>query len=158
MIKQVKTQARVSEEFLILSGYLDKFQPGAVVSYQEVARDTGIQMDASGKQKLRRVIRNHRKECSPIRTIGYKLAEPEMVMSILSYRLRRIDTQVKSADKSANLLKDQFFTELKPDQQKGVMFLVAVFGAIRLAADNGKKVYSTQRKSISSVPMLPEAK
>jgi len=70
-------------------------------------------------------------------------------MPILSTRISRIDRAVKRGDRSQRILQEQFFNSLSAEEQKQILFAGAVFGAIRLAADQGRQLYK-KRESLSA--------
>lgn len=144
-----RSQARASEEYLKLLEYVAELPHGAIIEYQFVEKDLKIHMDLSGKQKLRRAIINSGRAYSVIDTIGYQLAQADMSMGILARRLISIDNDVKRADQTQKVIRDSFYQELKPDEKKAVNFLGATFGAIRQAAESGKKLYSPDKKLLA---------
>jgi hypothetical protein len=88
---------------------------------------------------------------------GVRLADASGVMPILSSRIRRIDSSVKRADKSQKLLQEQFFESLSADDQKRILFAGAVFGAIRIAAEQGKQIYKRNQVSSPTISIpLPD--
>lgn len=140
-----RTLAHGTEEYLKLLNYVLEQPSGKLLRYTEVEYETGVRMDLKGKAKLRRAILRSKRECSTVQTVGYKLAEADMVMGILSVRLLRIDGAVKRADRAQRILQQQFFEALKPDEKRGVLYVGSIFGAIRLAAENGKRLYGVAK-------------
>jgi len=157
VVTKQQTTARISEEYLHLLEYVDEQVDGAVLEYRVVEDATGVAMDARGKAKLRNAIRHVRRECSNIRKVGYKLAEPEIVMGILAFRLSRIGSAVTKADKAHEILAARFFEALKPDEKKGILFIGSAFGAIRLATENAKKLYGqrVEARALQSGNVIP---
>lgn len=131
----------VSEKVLILQNYIENQKDGAEISYITIEHETGVNMDQRGKQTLRRSIKRAKKEFSTIYNYGIKLASPETALSILSNKIIRIDNSVKRAEKTQLNLKKQFFHQLTAEEKKQILFAGAVFGAIRVAAENGKLIY-----------------
>lgn len=153
-----KTVGQSSEEYLRLLGYVTEQEHGTVLEYAAVQRDTGVKMDTTGKNKLRRAILRSGREYSVMPTVGYKLADSGAVMGILSFKLMTIDNRVKSADRAQRHLQDAFLKELPEDQRKGVLFIGSIFGAIRLSAENGKRLYGKKPLQITQgnqKPILP---
>ncbi len=140
----MKTVAQMSEEAVRLTQYIEGLPEGADITYDTVREELGIKMNTIGKNKLRQAIERCRREYTNIRNVGYQLADPGNSMAILSTRLQRIDQTVKRADKSQVIIYDDFYDRLPPEQQKAVVFLGATFGAIRVAAESGKRVYGRQ--------------
>lgn len=143
-----KSIAVVSEETLKIQSYLGTVKDGETVDYRDIERGSTVKMDNAGKQKLRSALRRAKREYSPIRGIGIKLACPDMVVPILGNRIIRIDNAVKRADKTHKALQVQFFSSLTTEQQKQILFAGAVFGAIRIAAENGKMIYRKGKEGI----------
>lgn len=159
MIKNVleETLQNASEEYLKLLGYIMDKGDGYLLIYSDVQRETGVIMDPRGKSKLRRAILRSHREYAVLPNEGYKLAQPDMAMGILSFRLLRIDSQVKRADRAQRVIQDSFLKELTPEEKKGVLYIGAIFGAIRLAAEKGKKVYGKKRNLlIEGKPIVPD--
>ena len=146
-----------SEEYVKLQALVQGQRDGTLLTYDSVTKSTSIPMTRANRDKLRRVILRSGRRYIAFPSVGYELAKAETVMPILVYGLRRIDGQVKRVDKSERLLRERFFNQLPSGQQKAVLFLGAVFGAIRLAAEQGKELYSQKKlKEITtSQPIMP---
>lgn len=144
-----RSEAQASEEFLKLLAYVESRPRGSLLEYTEVERETGIKMDLKGKSKLRRAVIRSELEYTAIPTVGYQLARADIAMSILTHRLTKIDNQVKRADRATTIINKDFYGELTPDEQRGVIFLGSVFGAIRNAAENGRKLYGQSKPQLS---------
>uniref|UniRef100_A0A6M3L492 Uncharacterized protein n=1 Tax=viral metagenome TaxID=1070528 RepID=A0A6M3L492_9ZZZZ len=147
---------KLSEETLKLQQYITTQEDGTELSYLEIEQATGIDMNERGKQILRRGIKRARREYSTIRGYGIKLACPETTLPILSGKIIKIDRCVKRAEKTHHTLQEQFFSQLSPEEQKQILFAGAVFGAIRIAAENGKLIY--KRKNAEEAQKYNEIK
>lgn len=147
----MQTVGQLTEEGLRLQVFIEGLEVGREVSFLEVEKETGVRMDGKGRGSLRRALHRARREYSPMLGWGLRLADGAGVMPILSSRIRRIDGSVKRADKSQKLLQEQFFESLSLDDQKRILFAGAVFGAIRVAAEQGKTIY---RKGKVSGPTI----
>jgi hypothetical protein len=145
--KTMRTIGQLTEQGLKLQVFIEGLDPGREVSFIEAATYTGIKMDLAGRSALRRAIRRAKREYSPMVGYGVRLADAAGVMPILSTRIRRIDGSVKRADNSQKLLQEQFFESLSAEDQKRILFAGAVFGAIRVAAEQGKMIYKKQQVS-----------
>ncbi len=160
MENEKKSIAKASEEYMRLLAYVVEQPHGAMLSYDEVCHHTGVKMDIPGKAKLRRTILRSKKEYSVVPNVGYKLADADIATGILSFRLIRIDNTVKRADRAQRIIQREFLNDLTEDEKKGVLFIGSVFGAIRIAADKGKKLYSGQPVKMitqeASKPIMPE--
>lgn len=142
--------AEVSEKTLRLQEYLNNIKPGEVLSYIKITNEAGINMDEEGKQKLRSALRRAKIEYSTIPKYGIKLADSESTMPILSNKIIKINRAVQRAERTHKNLEEQFFSSLSKDEQQKVLYIGAVFGAIRVAAENGRVIYGKSTKQISS--------
>ena len=144
--KMKRTVAKVSEKTLKIEAYLKTFQPGEELSFIALEVGSGVKMDTKGKGYLRTALKRAKLEYSPIHGEGIKLANPEMTMPILINKLTKVDRAVKRADKSHKNLQTKFFASLTKTEQNQLLYVGAVFGAIRVAAENGKLIYSGKNK------------
>jgi hypothetical protein len=142
--------AQVSEDTLKLQRVLGSKLPGETLSYDDLAAESEVRMDNSGKAKLRTALKRLRLEYSPVHGFGVRLAEPALVMPLLSSKIVRIDRAVKRADRTQKNLQVQFFSSLTPEEQRQVLFAGAVFGAIRIAAENGRQLYNAKTKQVGN--------
>lgn len=142
----MNTIAAVSEKTLKIQAFLEQCAPGTELSFLTIENRTGVVMNEKGKQYLRRALKRAKIEYSPDIGRGIKLANPENTMPIVIDRLKRIDNTVKRAEKTQKNLQEQFFEQLSPQEQKQLLFVGAAFGAIRVAAENGKLLYQTKNK------------
>jgi len=156
-MEQPKSLSRLSRESLILRQYVEAMPPGTLLEYSAVAAETGIPMTRINKNKLRSGILAVGKEYEVIRHIGYRLACRTNAIDVLSHRLASIDSRVKRADRTRTVIQSQFYDQLTVPEQRGVLFLGAVFGAIRVAAENGRKIYSREPRQITAggTPIMP---
>jgi len=150
-----RTIAIISKETLQLQSYIEMKKPGDVISFLKIEKDTGIKMDERGKQHLRSALHRAKIEYSSIRSYGVKLADPETTMGILSHRLTKIDKSVKRADKTQKNLQQKFFSELPVQEQRDILYIGSVFGAISAAAENGKLIYGRHTKKIDFKLEIP---
>lgn len=135
------TIAQLSEDYLRLVALVDSMPHGQMLEYLFVEDATGVRMDTRGKDQLRRAILRCGREYSVVRSVGYHLASSDTAMGILVEKLGAIDRRVKRADRATQTVQHSFLAEMPEPQQKAVIFLGSVFGAIRLAADTGKRFY-----------------
>ena len=143
-----QTIAQVSEKTLKLQEYLKDKKEGTEISYNRIQSDTGVTMDDRGKSYVRTAFKRLNKVYSVIKGYGIKVADSTDTMPILVNKLTKIDKAVKRADKTQKTLESQFFDQLNPNEQKQILYLGAVFGAIRVAADKGRVLY--QKKNMIS--------
>lgn len=149
-----KTIAEVSEETLKIQRLLEEQPDGKELSFDYISAKTGVTMDDRGKGFLRTAMKRAKKVYSPIRGQGVKLADSKSTMPILINKMGKIDRAVKRSEKTHKTLQEQFFSSLPLQQQKEILYIGAVFGAIRVAAENGKIVYS-RKKEISDTINIP---
>lgn len=150
----MKTIPQVSQETLILQNYLvEKCKEGEEISFARIQNDTKVKMDSKGKQYLRTAFKRAKLIYLSIRGYGIKIAESSDTMPILVNKLGRIDKAVKRADKTQKTLQSKFFDSLEPHEQKEILYIGAVFGAIRVAADNGKLIYQKTKNKMSESTM-----
>lgn len=153
MIK--KTIAQVSEDTLKIQAFIDSQRPGAILTYTEIQSATGVRMNTDGKAKLRRACKRARREYSPVRGSGIRLASAETALSLVSNRLVSINNATKRGDKTTKLMHEQFFESLSTAEQRQILFAGAVFGAIRVAAENGKLLYKKNKEVANDVVQIP---
>ena len=149
---------RITPEYLALVAYVETNRaPGYLLDFRVIEQETGVPMDSRGKQMLRRAIMRTKLEYLAKRNIGCQLADSDTVMEILGHRVMAIDSRVIRADTSERLLQEQFFHSLSVEEQKGILFLGSVFGAIRLAAEQAKQIWGPERKELpSGNPIVPD--
>lgn len=150
----MKTIAKISEETLTLINYLQDMPNGQYLTYKQIQKDTGIKMDLNGKSYLRTALKKLKKEYSCVIGDGIKLASPETATCIVVGKLVKVDRAVRRGEKTVNNITSNFYNEVTPQEQKQLNFLGAVFGAIRVAAKNGKHYLKNATDPIA--PMLPE--
>ena len=148
------TSQRLSEDSQRLLALVEEQEDGMLLTYEEVEAQTGVIMNDYGKDKLRVAILRAGLEYSVLPTVGYRLASPDTAMQILTHQLVTIDSRVRRANRAQTVIQKQFLDALKPEEQRAVTFLGAVFGAIRLAAENGKKIYAPTRPALANPPLF----
>lgn len=136
-----RTIAMVSESTIKIQAFLEKQKPGVEVSYKRIEHESGVRMDARGKQYLRSALRRAKIESSTIIGEGIVLADPDNAMGIVAHKLKRIDGAVRRGERSHKNIQEQFFESMSPEEQRKILFVGAVFGAIRVASENGRVVY-----------------
>lgn len=156
-IKQPKqTIPEISRETLILEEYIRNKENGVELSFEQITHETGITMDQYNKNHLRTACKRAKREYSSIYGYGIKIADTKSVMPILTNRLIKIDRTVKRGERSQKLLQQQFFNSLSEQEQKNILFIGACFGAIRVAAENGRLLFKQNTpKQIPSSISIP---
>ena len=141
-----KTIAELDKDSIALMEFFKQQKPGADLSYLAIEHGSGVRMDIRGKQLMRGALHRMRLEYSCQRGYGVVLADSALAMPILSTKLTRIDSAVKRGHRSQKNLQEQFFESLSAGEQKKILFAGAVFGAIRVAAEQGKMLYRKNRR------------
>lgn len=147
----MRTIAKVSESTLKIQSFLQTCKEGDILSYERIQDKSGVYMNTKGKSYLRTALKREKIEYSPVFGHGIKLADPESTMPLIINRLNKIDRSVKRAEKTQQNLQEQFFESLSPIEQKQLLFVGAAFGAIRVAAQNGKMLYQSKNKMGTSM-------
>lgn len=151
----MQTLAKISEESLTLVNYLKDVEHGQILSYQQIEKDSGVKMNTpAGRSYLRTACKKLKREYSCIRGVGIKLASADTATTLVIGRLVKIDNAVKRGERTYNNVSLAFYNELPPAEQKQINFVGAAFGAIRVAAENGKYFLRNARKV--TAPALPE--
>ena len=149
--------AIVSENTLKIELFLSKCKIGEELSFDNIGHEAGVNMNQLGKNYLRTALKRLKLEYISIRGYGIKLADSKTTMPIVASRLTKIDKAVKRADKTHRNLQEQFFESLTPQEQKQLLFVGATFGAIRVAAENGRLMYQSKHKLTNTVTIpIPE--
>jgi hypothetical protein len=153
----MQTLAKISEESLTLMNYLKDVEHGQILSYQQIEQDTSVKMNTpAGRSYLRTACKKLKREYSCIRGIGIKLADKHTATTLVIGRLVKIDNAVKRGERTYNNVSIAFYNELSPLEQRTINFVGAAFGAIRVAAENGKYYLKNIQKVNQTAPLLPE--
>lgn len=152
----MQTLAKISEESLKLIEYLKGIEHGQILSYQQIEQDTGVKMDNKGKSYLRTACKNLKREYSALKGIGIELASSKTASTLIVGRLIKIDNAVRRGERTYNNVSVAFYNELAPEEQRQINFVGAAFGAIRVAAENGKYFLKNAQKVTVTNPILPE--
>jgi hypothetical protein len=143
----MKTIAEVSQETIKIENYLSSRNYGEFVSYADIEENTGVSMDIKGKGYMRTALRRMKCEYSPVRGAGIELASEKNTTRIIIHKLEKIDNAVKRSERTYdNLI--PFHEKLNQEELKSVQLVGAAFGAIRLAAANGKRYLKSQKTFI----------
>ena len=153
----MRTLAKISEESLKLIEYLKSIEHGQILSYQQIEKDTDVKMDTpAGRSYLRTACKKLKREYSCIRGVGIELASLKSATSLVIGRLVKIDNAVKRGERTYNNVSIAFYNELSPVEQRQINFVGAAFGAIRVAAENGKYYLKNAKMVNNQNPVLPE--
>lgn len=143
---KMHTVAQVSAQTLAIQAFLEKCKPGQELSFDRIAAESKVKMDEKGKAYLRSALYRAKIEYSAIVGYGIQLAAPNNADQILVRRLDKIDRSVKRGERTHRNIHEQFFNSLTPDKQREILYVGAIFGAIRVAAANGRLIYSDVSK------------
>jgi hypothetical protein len=152
----MKTIAKISEDTLTIINYLKDIPHGQYLTYEQIQTDTKVKMDTKGKSYLRTACKKLKREYSPVIGSGIELASAKSATGLVAHRLIRIDKAVKRGEKTYNNVTKDFYSEFTPIEQKQINFIGAAFGAIRVAAENGKHFLKNTTFVQSNNPVLPE--
>jgi len=133
------TIQKISQETLTLVNYLQEKQPGESLPYNQIEKETGVKMNIAGKGYLRSALNKLKMEKETNVGKGITIASEKSVTTIMIHRLGAIDNAVKRGERSYKHLSQSFFNKLNEDEKKQILFMGAAFGAIRVAAEMGKK-------------------
>lgn len=153
----MQTLAKISEESLTLVNYLKNVEHGQILSYQQIEKDTGVEMSKNkGRSYLRTACKKLKREYSCLRGVGIKLASADTATTLIIGRLVRIDNAVKRGERTYHNVSMAFYNELSAIEQRQINFVGAAFGAIRVAAENGKYFLKNAERVTQKNPVLPE--
>lgn len=154
--KKRQLSERASEDFIKLVSFIEDSRAGVLLEYQRVQEQTGVLMDMRGKAKLRNAIIHCGREYALMPTVGYQLAEARLAMPIMTRKFLSIDSRIRRAEKAHEALLE-FRESLTVEERRGFDYAGALFGAIRVAADNGKRLYGREVKRLAqSTPIVPD--
>jgi len=152
----MKTIAKISEETLRIVNYLEDIPHGTLLLYKQIETDCDVPMDTKGKSYLRTACKKLKREYSPVRGIGIELASAKTATGLVVGRLIKIDKAVKRGEKTFDNIVPVFYEEFSSQEQKQLNFVGAAFGAIRVAAENGKRFLKNSTLLQPANPVLPE--
>lgn len=145
---------KATEETRRLKQYLSDLaarEAGNKISFERIQNDTGVTMNATGKNRLRTAAKAARVEFDAIKNYGIELAGPGNGIQIIGGRLARIDNAVVRAEKSAKNIIAQHAPQMTQEDQRTALFIGSVFGAIRAASEN----YKAMKKGRQTQHIIP---
>lgn len=155
-VKEIRVSDQASAEYIRLLGYVSDLPDGYMITYEEAQREAAVEMDRHGRSLLRQAILKCGREYAVVTGTGYKLANADLTMPIMTKRFVSIDNRIRRAEQAHKALME-FRESLTEDERRGFDFAGAVFGAIRVAAENGKHLYGKEIHQLSQgQPVLPE--
>lgn len=150
-MQHLRTIGETNADTLKLQEYITNQPHGASLGYSLIEDETGVVMNNEGRSRLRSALKTLKREFSTVRGQGIKLADPATAMDIISTKFQRIDGAVRKADKTQRNLQNQFLENMSEPHRKQLLFAGAVFGAIRLAAEQGRQIQRKHLPTQSSV-------
>ena len=152
-----KSIQKVSENTLKIENYLSGKNLGDSISYRELELKTGVKMNTYGKSYLRTAIKRLNLDYECIQNEGIVLISDKNAGRIIVHKLVKIDNAVKRGKRSLNVIYDRVYESLSEPEKKHINFIGAAFGAIQLAAENGKRMIKIQNKAQNNKDIpLPE--
>lgn len=144
---------KITEEVTRLKEFLEKAaqeRPDQKISYMDIEDATGIPMDMKGKGYLRNAAKYSGVEYSAVPKYGIEIAGPNNGNQIIGGRLARIDAATRRAETATKNISRRFLRDMSEDDQKTVILLGSIFGAIRANADSYKRLAMARKQQ----PML----
>lgn len=145
---------KITEEVTLLKEFLEKAaqeRPDQQISYLEIEHATGISMDKKGKGYLRNAARYSGVEYSAIPKYGIEIAGPTNGNQIIGGRLARIDAATRRAETATKNISRRYRKDMTQDDQRTVIMLGSIFGAIRASAESYKRLAHTRQPSVIPV-------
>lgn len=134
---------KITEEVTKLKEFLEKSaidRADQQISYLEIEHATGVIMDSKGKSYLRNAAKYSGVEYTAIPKYGIEIAGPNNGTQIIGGRLARIDAATRRAETATKNISNRHLSAMSPDDQKTILFLGSVFGAIRASAEGYKRL------------------
>lgn len=147
-----KSIPEVSAETVRLQEYLKTRSPGEIITYSSIEKETGIRMDTKGRNHLRKAAKREKIEYACHYGNGIELADGKNGYQIVRGRLIKVNRTLKRSEKTHRNIQGQFLDKMTQRDKDAMLFLGGVFGAIRLAAENGRALFSNK----STYDKLPE--
>ena len=139
---------KITEEVTTLKEFLEKAaieRPDQRISYLEIEDATGVKMDLRGKGYLRNAAKYSGVEYSAIPKYGIEIAGPNNGTQIIGGRLARIDAATRRAETATKNINRRYLGDMSQEDQKTILFLGSVFGAIRASAEGYKRLAQARR-------------
>lgn len=134
---------KITQEVSKLKEFLEtaaSARPDAQISYLEIEDATGIPMDKKGKGYLRNAAKYCGVEYSAVPKYGIEIAGPNNGNQIIGGRLARIDSATRRAEMATKNISKRYIKDMSEEDQKTILFLGSVFGAIRASAEGYKRL------------------
>jgi len=151
----IQSRERVSHDSLVLREYIAEVPNGVLVTYKNVATDTGVAMDSRGKARLRSAILFNGKVCETIPTVGYRLGQPATGHLIVHYRLRKVVRANRRLLRDGKIVMEEFGETMTQEHRTIVLATVSFAGAVGTAEQLALKTYSRTLKPLSVDVNIP---
>ena len=150
-MKVMKSIPDVSTHTLNIEEFLKTRKPGDLVTYKEVEKLTGMSINAGARQYLYTAMRRLKLEHETIRGVGFRLGAPDNATKIVVQKVVKVDSSVRRAEKTHRNISTAFIDQLTPEEKRQIHYTGAIFGAIRLYSQQGRKIASQQAIQIANL-------
>lgn len=150
----MKTIAKISEETLRIINYLQDVPHGQYLTYDQIQKDTGVNMDNKGKGYLRTACKKLKRLYSCNIGHGINLIDEKTATTKLVHDNIKIGRTTNRARRAQKIIVNDFYQKLRPEEQKLCVFYGACYGAIASATRKAK--HYLENTTVSMPPMLPE--
>jgi len=140
---------KITEEVTLLKEFLEAAsveRPDTKISYLEIEDATGVPMDNKGRGYLRNAARYCGVEYSAVPKYGIEIAGPNNGTEIIGGRLARIDAATRRAEIATKNISKRHLAAMSNEDQKAIVFLGSVFGAIRANAEGYKRLTASRKR------------
>ena len=151
MEHRIIQQRKRCHESLQLESFLSQCPMGAVLTYEDIAQATAVQMDERGKGLLRGALSRLGLEYLCMRQKGIELGSPHTTVKIMEGRFVQVDARVRRAEVSHTRL-ERFTPALSADDKRAMEFIGRTFGAIRVATDHFRARALRQGERLALIP------
>lgn len=114
--------------------YFNAASDGSTITWGQIARETGIPMNKTGRDQVRRALRRMRRPYAAVRGAGIELSSAGNTLAIMRGRFVRIDRAVRKADATRGQLAARHFEQLEARDKNSMLMLAGFFGAVRTIA------------------------
>lgn len=117
---------------------------GDELLWEQIANETKIPMDATGRALVRRALRKVKRPYEAVRGEGVRLSSSDNTMKIMGGKFVRIDNAVRRADRTRAELSTRHLDQLPRRQKEQMLVLAGFFGTVRaFAKEASAKVLGT---------------
>jgi hypothetical protein len=125
-------QARLAK----LTEYFSQQDDGAELSWDQIAFDTGVEMDSKGRNMVRSVIQKVRGHggYASIRGEGVVLSAADNVLGIVNEHGRRVGRTIVNWNKTLKNASDRYLDQMSNEDKQQILARVAFVGALKTMA------------------------